>query len=80
MARQKRFTRAAYYGIKASALARDAEVKLTKLRAKIEKLQEPWAEVDPMIEAATDNTLKALDDLLKQYKDSAEYLNEPMDA
>lgn len=78
MARQPQDTRAAYYGIKASALAREAEAKLSKIRDKLTKLQEPWAEVDPMIESATEHALQAVDALLKQYKDSAEYLNEPM--
>ena len=80
MPKQRQDTRAAYYGIKASALARTAEAKLTKLRIKIAKMQEPWLEADSMIEASTDKVLQALDELIKQYKDSAEYMNETMDA
>lgn len=80
MAGQRQDTRAAYYGIKASALAREAKVKLTKLRVKIAKMQEPWMEADSMIEASTEKVLQAVDELIKQYQDSAEYMNEPMDA
>jgi|GEM_PF-6536692 len=78
IAKVRQETRADYYGIKASALSRDAEKKLTALRMKIAKLSEPWAEVDTMIESATEAALRAVDELIKQYKDSAEYLNEPM--
>ena len=80
MPRTTKNTRATQYGIKANALARDAVAKLERMRAKLIKLQEPWAEADPMIETATDQATAAVDDLIKQYKDSAEYLNEPMDA
>ncbi len=79
MSRQNKETRAGYYGIKATPLARDARSKIAKIREKINKLQEPWAEADPMIESATNAALSALDDLAKQYQESAEYLNEPMD-
>ena len=79
MNRQTKETRGTYYGIKAAPLARDAKEKIAKIRAKIDKLQEPWAEADPMIESATNAALSALDDLAKQYQDSAEYLSEPME-
>lgn len=77
--REVRATRGDYYGIKATPLSKDAQAKLMKIRVKIAKLQEPWAEADAMIEAATERALQALDDLIQQYKDSAEYMNEPMD-
>lgn len=80
MPRTPKNTRASEYGIKPNALARDAIAKLERMRAKIVKLQEPWAEADPMIETATDQATTAVDALIKQYKDSAEYLNEPTEA
>lgn len=80
MTMQRKETRGSYYGINGNALARDAESKLTKIRIKISKLQDPWVEADPVIETATNNVLQALDNLIKQYKDSAEYLREPMEA
>ena len=79
MPRKKQNTRAAQYGIKANALARDAIAKLERMREKVRKLQEPWGEADPMIETATDATASAIDDLIKQYKDSAEYMNETIE-
>lgn len=79
MKRQSKETRATFYGIKTSALARQAKAKIANIRAKIDKLQEPWVEADPMIETATNNALKALDDLVRQYEDSVEYLNEPIE-
>lgn len=79
MSRTKINSRATYYGIKATALARDTKKKLSSIRAKIDKLQEPWAEADPMIETATRNALQALDELVKQYEESAEYLNEAIE-
>lgn len=79
MPRKKQNTRASQHGIKATALARDTVAKLERMRAKIVKLQEPWEEADPMVETATDRTVEAIDDLIKQYKESAEYLNEPID-
>lgn len=72
-------TRGEYYGIKAGALARDAKVKLDKMRVKLEKLQQPWLEVDPMIEQAMTRTLEAFDELAKQFADSADYMNEVME-
>lgn len=72
-------TRAAQHGIKPNALARDAIAKLGRMRAKIVKLQEPWGESDPMIETATDGAVAGIDALIKQYKESAEYLNETID-
>ena len=72
-------TRGDYYGIKAKALARDAKLKLAKIRAKVELLQEPWVEADPMIEQAVARAVTALNDLMKQFADSAEYMNESMD-
>lgn len=80
MTRQRKETRGSYYGINATSLLHDAELKLAKIRIKISKLQEPWVEADPVIEIATNNALQALDDLIKQYKDSADYLREPMEA
>lgn len=77
--RVKQATRGDYYGIKATALSRDANLKLAKIRAKIELLQGPWADSDPMIEQAVARTLAAIDELGKQFSDSAEYMNEPME-
>jgi hypothetical protein len=71
-------TRGYYYGIKASVLARDAKIKIAKIRVKISRLQEPWAESDPMIEEAVARAVAALDELTKQFTDSAAYMNEPM--
>lgn len=76
----KKETRAVYYSINATALARDARVKLGKMRIKIERLQEPWLEVDSMIEQSVAKALAAMDDLIKQFGESAEYMNEPIDA
>jgi hypothetical protein len=81
MARPKREqieTRAKYYGINATALAKVAKTKLGKIRVQIEKLQEPWLETDPMIEEAVTKTLGAIDDLVKQFEESAAYMNEPI--
>lgn len=72
-------TRGEFYGIKANALAHAANVKLAKMRIKLEKLQEPWLDADPMIEQALARALDGLDDLAKQFNDSAEYMNEAMD-
>lgn len=72
-------TRAAYYGINATALAKDAKTKLGKIRIKVAKLQEPWSEADPIIEKAVEQTLSAIDDLIRVFGESAEYLNEKMD-
>lgn len=72
-------TRGDYYGIKANLLVRDAKIKIAKMRAKIERLQEPWNEADQMIEAAVAQVTEALDALVKQFDDSAEYMNEAMD-
>lgn len=72
-------TRASYYGIKPRPLAKAAELKIKSMRAKLLKMQEPWAEADAMIESATDRAVEALDELLNQYKASVEYLNEPME-
>jgi hypothetical protein len=77
--REAQATRGEYYGIKASVLARDAKIKLAKMRVKIERLQEPWADADPMIEQAVARAVEALDALVKQFADSAEYMNEAMD-
>lgn len=77
--REAKATRGDYYGIKASALARDAKIKIAKMRVKIERLQEPWVEADQMIEAAVAQAVQALDALAKQFDDSAEYMNETMD-
>ena len=79
MPRHRQATRAHHYGINANALARDAATKLPKLRAKIAALGEAWGDADPLIERATETALQAVDDLLKQVKESAEYMNEPMD-
>lgn len=72
-------TRGEYYGIKPNALSRDARAKLTKMRTKLEKLPEPWLDMDPMLEQATARALDALAALAQQFADSAEYLNEPME-
>lgn len=77
--RKREATRGDYYGIKASVLARDAKIKIAKMRVKIERLQEPWADADPMIEQAVAHAVEALDALAKQFSDSAEYMNEAMD-
>ena len=71
-------SRAAYYGINASALARDAQNKIAKIRLKLLQLQEPWIDCDPVLEKATEQVLAALDALNKQYSDSAEYMQEMM--
>ena len=75
----KQPTRGDYYGIKPNALARDARAKLMKMRAKIEKLPEPWLDTDPMLEQATARAVEALNALAQQFADSAEYLNEGME-
>lgn len=72
-------TRASYYGIKPRPLAKAAELKIKSMRAKLLKMQEPWADADAMIESATDRAIDALNELLEQYKASADYLNEPME-
>jgi len=77
--REAKLTRGDYYGIKASVLAREAKIKVAKMRVKIERLQEPWADADPMIEQAVAHAVEALDALVKQFVDSAEYMNEAMD-
>lgn len=77
--REKVNTRGDYYGINATVLARDARIKIGKMRVKIERLQEPWADADPMVETAVGQVVEALDALLKQIDDSAEYMNEAMD-
>lgn len=61
-------------------MARDAKTKLGKMRIKIEKLQEPWLDADPMIEQAVAKVLGSFDDLIKQLDDSVEYMNESMDS
>lgn len=75
----KQSTRGEYYGINAGPLARDAKIKLTKMRVKLEKLSQPWLDADPMIEQAMTRTLEAFDALAKQFAESAEYMNEAMD-
>lgn len=77
--REVQATRGDYYGIKAGVLARDAKIKIAKMRVKIDRLQEPWADADPMIEQAVAHAVEALDALAKQFSDSAEYMNEAMD-
>ena len=72
-------TRGEYYGIKAASLARVSRGKLAKMRAKIERLHEPWLEADPILEQVTARVLEAVDALSQQFLDSAEYMNEPME-
>lgn len=77
--RKRQLTRGDHYGINANALARDAKSKIEKISAKITKLQEPWADADPMIEQAVASAVEALTTLSKQFSDSAEYMSEAMD-
>lgn len=80
MPKEVKQKRGDYYGItNAKALSRTTKAKLLGVRARIEKMAEPWAEADPMIESATQTALDAIDNLIKQYQDSAEYMNETMD-
>ena len=79
MPRKRKETRAMFYSVKATPLARAAQKSLARIKVKLDKMQLPWGEADPLIESATARAVEALEELRVQYAESAKYLNEPME-
>ena len=79
MAKEKVQTRGDYYNLNGKVLARSGKKKIATLREKVEKIAEPWYEVDQNVVAAAEAAQAALDELAKRMDEAADYLNEPME-